>query len=283
MKKSRQLNVALPRLLIETLPSLFEEDFLLRSTPCSLEYPKDCSELCVALTGFVSEETDICWLGSEDNVDIANGILCNAGSHIGIPLDKNRRKLIQSAMNGIDTPFRGLGESPGDIAERMVAVTMSVCHVIQNDDNVFVGDCEDCYKRLGRGCIAATWIRDYVGYLVPDIQDRRMVPATKDGRPIVAAGRGNKTNMYTGGQSKNKKQKMRQCHPMIRNNFKTYLASLDVLLLADVATELCLFLDKDGNTLSRYKARLKGKDHLLSSVLSFLDNPKKFRDSNNVI
>ena len=147
LKTDVQMNVALPRMLVETFPKLLEEDTLLRSSPCTIEVPTDCTQMCVSLTGFIKEEIDIRWLGETEN-SVANGIICNLGDSIGVPLDDARMSRIRSALMGDVSPFSGReysSNTPIEVATRMVKETKSVCHVTKNDDGVFVGDCEDCF------------------------------------------------------------------------------------------------------------------------------------------
>ena len=117
--------------------------------------------------------------------------------------------MIKAALDENPDPFKGPlfdSNTPGDILERMMAVTKGVCQVTRNLDGMLVGDCENCYKRLGRGCPAATYIRSKDGHLRTSLENKRKVPAKSNGDPIRMAARGNITGMYESGPpTKNQK------------------------------------------------------------------------------
>lgn len=119
---------------------------------------------------------------------------------------------------------------------------------------------------------------DKQGILKPDLSVRRKVPAKANGDPIRVAGAGNVAGMYTGGRATSKRKKLRQCYPMIQDQFPAYLMSLTRLQIAALVSELCLMPPKeDGTYYSKAEVKRRGSAELLQTLVDFHESPQEYR------
>lgn len=274
MKAAVALNVALPRLLAQTLPTLLAEDAAICSDPCHIEYPTDCSGVTVGVTGFMKEGVDVVYLE-----DKGGGYLCNLRYKIGVPLTEDRINEVRDAEKGNEDSFTVTGDvndAPGDVLKRLVNVTKTTCFVSQNKDNEWIGDCENCYVRLGRDCPGATFIRDMHGKLEKSLHELRKVPTTKDGVPVRSSGTGNYSGSYKSGLTTKGKGKNRQIYPMISEQ-KACLDSLDKDDCVELVSYLCLMPRNLEEPVTRSNVKRQRQGYLLGLLQNFHEFPQRAR------
>lgn len=272
LKETVQLNVALPRLLVESLPNLLREDANLRFDPCKIQYPKNCSSQCLAVSGFMREGIDIVPLTAQNGAIIAYA--CNLRFMIGTPIIKERIDNMHHALMGRIDPFCGSefdDNTPGAILKRYVGATEFLCCVTINEDGDIIGDCENCYKHLGWDCPAATYIRNKHGKLSCSLETQRKVPLNAKGKSYVMSRKGNTQLMYTGGLSQDGRRP-RQCKPM-SSDFKTYLSTLPHETLAAVIIQLGVATH--GQTEKSVKKWPTST--ILHCLNDYYDNPRDYR------
>lgn len=102
--------------------------------------------------------------------------------------------------------------SPGDSAKCLVDVSKTTCHVAKNEDGIWIGDCNNCHKRLGRDCPATLWVRSKREQLDKTLKEMRKAPANKDGEPMQSTRGSNHSALHKGGLCQQKKK--RQMHLM---------------------------------------------------------------------
>lgn len=172
LKQGIRMNVSLPRFLVQTLPKLLWEDANVRGDPCRVEYPRDCSSVGLSNKDFVT---------CEDRDGAVEGYLFNLRYMIGVPFTEERLRIIAASWNGADNSFvnDNDGALPGDIAKRIVDVAKTTCHVAKNLDGVWIGDCEDCCKRLGHDCPGALWVRSDTISLTSHLKKRERFQWTR--------------------------------------------------------------------------------------------------------
>lgn len=278
LKQLVQLNVALPRLLVESLPDLLREDANLRCDPCSIQFPDECSLNCVALSGFFTDNVDL--IPVTDNTGNVMGYLGNRGKMIGLPITREWYDSMLAAMRGDAGHFTGKlfnDNTPGAIAARIVHATKYLCYLTFKNGNV-VGDCDNCYKHLGWDCPAASLLRDRYGKFDPSITDLRKVPIREGGASYTMANKGNTQRMYTGGLSKDGRRP-RQLKPMT-SDFKTFLGTLKHETLVSIAIHLRVFPKKTDND-QRSVKQMRSSD-ILSELICFYDNTTLYRTTTAV-
>ena len=114
---------------------------------------------------------------------------------------------MQEGIKGIDEPFFGKkfhDNAPGAGSKRMAEVTKTTCQITKDIDGHWIGDCENCFKRLGYSCPGANWVRSKHGQLQEKLSHRQMVPANSAGNPLKRGNRGNKSKLYRRGPSSRK-------------------------------------------------------------------------------
>ncbi|CAB9499962.1 hypothetical protein SEMRO_72_G040050.1 [Seminavis robusta] len=268
-------NASLASFLVHTAPKLLKEDAHARADPCTIEIPRTSSLLAVAVTGFMQEGIDVIELGN-DEYGNPSSWMCNLRNKIGVPLDKNRVRMVQAALDGDVRPFEerykntALMSLPDILANTIVSTTRNVCHLQWKQGNI-VGDCEDCVKHLGYSCPGAIYLRSKHGLLQCKVEVLRKSSANARGDAAKACARGNTTGLYKSGLSRTSK---RRCLSKMIETFDSYLATLNHQQLSRVVLYLGLYqLDNKG------KEPLKGKtsQELLDILLCFSDNQIGYR------
>lgn len=154
-------------------------------------------------------------------------------------------------------------------------VSKTTCYVQMNDDGVWIGDCEDCYKRLGRGCPGALWVRSKHNQLDKTLEELRKVPADKNGDPVQSSRRGNYSGCYFSGLATGS-QKRRQIYPMA-SGLQPYFDSLKHDELADIVCYLCLMPRLDDTPITLRIVRKQKRNVLEKLISDFLKNPQATR------
>ena len=229
----------------------------MRDDPCVITIPDDAHPLCVATSMFLQLGFDIIALGEdccEDDLENMTGYLGHLRSRIGLEISDDEISCIQSATGGDCRPLTGKrfpDNTPAAIAKRMVDVTKYTCHLTKNDDGDWVGDCEVCYKRLGRNCPVAIWVRNRHCKLITSLDSLRKVPVTNKGLVLTSSSKGNMSSSYTSGHGKGgKRHRPRHIQPMV-NDPVAYLSSLSRKTKIAVIEYLSLLPHVDSCSLSK--------------------------------
>ena len=227
------------------------------------------THVTLSITAFPQENKDIVELGGA-------GHICNLRHMIGVPIADERLHLIAAANNGLQTSFETAANPiSGDTANRLVDVAKTTCHVQKNQDGVWIGDCEDCCKRLGRNCPGALWVRSRHDQLDKSLEESRKVPADKNGDPMQSTRRGNCSGCCTSGPAKSTR-KHRQIYPMA-SGLQPHFDSLKHEDLAAIVSCLCLMPRIDGTAITPRIVRQQRRHCLEHLISEFLEQPQAAR------
>ena len=250
----------------------------MRSDPCIVEFPKHVTAVCPSASGFLNHGEDTIALGDGDpeDLDAVEGCLCHRRCKVGLPTTDEEIGLIWSSLNGDERPFCSTSfddNTPASVAHRMTSVTKCVCQVTKNEDGIWVGDCEDCCKRLGRGCCGAAWVRSRHGQVKPSLEEKRKVPLplTKGAKSVFS----NKGHMHRSHKSGPSGRKVKCVRPM-KDCFPSFLRTLDRKERIALVRELNLIRefmptedDVDDEVKNRSKINSMSDGALLSLLIEF--------------
>lgn len=192
---------------------------------------------------------------------------------IGFPISDERLHLMAAASNGLKDSFKtGDNPLPCDTAKRLVDVAKTTCHTQKNQDGVWIGDCEDCHKRLGRNCPGALWVRSRHDQLDKSLEELRKAPADKNGDPTQSTCRGDCSGCHTSGPATSTR-KHRQIYPMA-SGLQPCFDSLKHEDLAAIVAHLCLVPRIDGTPITPRIVRQQRRHYLEHLISEFLEKPQ---------
>ena len=260
-------NGSIASFLVWNGPRLLEDDAMLRFDPCTIIVPRRCSSLMVAVSGFLRpmvDYRDIQFQGSTT----AGGVLFNRGCMIGVPLTDKRIVDVFASYNGNAAPFTATDkrETKWDVARRMIRETNFVCYVKRNQDGIWVGNCDDCFKYLGYDCEGCTIMRDQHNYFSTSLNNLRKTCSNGKGEPNKKSS-GNVNGKYWSGLTSKRKEQQ----PAL-TTFSAYLQSLSKDQMSRLVQYLCLV--PDGMT----SAKSMKQKELLDTLLDFAMDTTAFRE-----
>jgi hypothetical protein len=155
-------------------PQMLELDALLQVDSCEIEIPKTCSTTMNAICGFLRPGVDFRGVYSSTE-PFWNGVLYKRGWNVGIPLTDEQIERIFSSYSGDKTPFTTSSnkESLWDVGARMMSETNGVCFIKKNQDNIWIGNCNDCYLHLGYNCKGCLIMIEKSNYFSPSLEQLR--------------------------------------------------------------------------------------------------------------